>query len=161
MNQNFFGNSGRGIQTSVKETKEYYDELYAIQSLYKGSIFSMETALYINMFIPNIPMRYHLSYPVYYKKFQKNLNQIEVYYVLDEQVNIGLKQGVTAFGHGIYYYDIERSLCDILTRDIQNIVSYFELFYQYQRYPFKDVKKLSCYAEMLNLKNEISYFGLV
>lgn len=153
--------SDRSIKVSPKMNREYYDELYAVQSLYEGSIFSMETALYINMFIPVIPKKFHLSFAYYYKKNYKFRNHMEFYYVLDEKVNIGLKHGLTAYGHEIYYYDLERSLCDILSRDINNMYRYFDLFYQYQHYPYKDVKRLSCYADMLNLTEEIAYLGFI
>lgn len=139
----------------------YYDELYFIQQNFSNSIFSGETALYINMLVPNIPEKYHIACSSNYRYLCIYDFRLEFHYVLEELITLGLKRGFTPFGNPIYYYDVERSICDIIAKHNLNMPYCFDFIKQYQSYEYKNLNKLYYYADMLNISDKLSCFNFL
>lgn len=150
--------SERSIIFPTYLLRDYYKELVAVQNQYEGGIYSMESALFINQFIPSVPVKFHLSFAMKYRKNRLFRHNVDYYYVLDEYSGIGLKHEETAFGDVLYYYDLERTLIDIFCRDIFNAYRYLDLFFHYRDYPKKDMKKLKEYAYSLNVIDELPFY---
>ena len=143
------------------KSDSYDDELYFIQQNFSNSVFSGETALYINMLIPNIPTKCHITCSSNYRYINIYDFKLEFHYVLEELITLGLKRGFTSFGNPIYYYDIERSICDIMARYSLNMSYCFEFIKQYQNYEYKNLNKLYYYADVLNLSDKLSCFNFL
>lgn len=93
--------------------KFIYDEYYLFQIKHKNTIFSYNTALYFQNMTERTPFKMDIT-----TKRSTNLakykQQINLYRVNENILNLGKIQVITPFGNSVYAYNLERTVCDII-----------------------------------------------
>ena len=137
------------------------DRLSIINSSYKNSIFSHETALYLNDFPINSGKIIHLTLcgnsiiDENSKYLIDYINMIDINYCMTEHFRIGVIVSGN-FNDKIYYYDVERSICDILIRDNFSIITSLLLVNSYEKYQFKNPERLLTYARNFGIADKVN-----
>lgn len=137
------------------------DRLSEINSSYKNSIFSYETALYLNNFHTNPGNIIHLTLcnnniiNENSRSIIDYFNMIDINYCMTEHFRIGLIISGN-LNNKIYYYDVERSICDILIRDNFSIVTTLLLVNSYKKYQFKNTERLMLYARNFDIDDKVN-----
>lgn len=133
--------------------KENY---YKIQKQYPSIIFSHLSSLFLNNVIKKAPIMLTLENNYH----NKNLNKYELFYIKKEQLKIGLIIQKTSDGKYLKYYDIERTICDLIrsSKRIDNKIC---------KNIFKNhiclcnIEKLYNYALLFNIEKQVrSYLFL-
>lgn len=133
------------------------DEYLLIQYRCKKGIFSHETALYFHELSDRTPLQLMLTIPSGYNtRLLKEKGKYKFFYIKEELHTVGRIMMKTPFGHQIYVYDKERTICDCLKRKEQlDADLVIEAVKQYLRTPGVDYAKLLRYAEIFNMKDEV------
>lgn len=124
------------------------DSLYLLTLRCPQAIFSHETALFLHDLTDREPMRYALTVRNGYNPSKLTADGIKVYTVKRELHALGAMNTVTAFGHTVPVYDMERTICDII-RSRRNIdaQSFQGALKQYARRRGKNQPLLMDYAK--------------
>lgn len=93
---------------------ELNDTLFEIQFLSSKCIFSNLTSLYLHGYSNRIPLIYDVTVPRDYKGTLQQKNNVKLYYVDKDILNLGVTTVIDEFGNEIKCYDLERSICDII-----------------------------------------------
>lgn len=84
------------------------------------------------------------------------MNNIKVHYIKKENFDIGIITVKTAFGNGVKCYDMERSICDIVSErnamDKQIFVDAITGYFNSKR---KNMRNLIKYSRILGVEDEI------
>lgn len=93
--------------------KFIYDEYYLFQLKHKNIVFSHNTALYFQNMTERTPFKMDVT-----TKRNTNLtsykNQINLYRVNENILDLGKTKIITPFGNLVYAYNLERTVCDII-----------------------------------------------
>ena len=134
---------------------EYEDEYYLLQKKYNRGIFSHSTALYLLGYSDRVPLTFHMTFPAGYNNPSFKTENIEITRVGKANYDVGITHVKTPFGNEVAVYNLERSLCDILRGqgdDIQTIQSSFK---QYAVNKDKDPNRLMSYAKQLRVEPKV------
>ena len=93
---------------------ELNDRLFEIQFLSNKCIFSNLTALYFHGYSNRIPLVYDVTVPRDYSGSLQHIDNVDLYYVDKEVLNLGVTTIIDEFGNELKCYDLERSICDII-----------------------------------------------
>ena len=130
---------------------EYFLTLYRC----KKGIFSHETALYFHELTDRTPFQMMMTIPSGYNtRLLKDKEKYKFFYVVEELHSIGKITMETPYGHQVYVYDKERTICDCLKKKEQldgDLVT--EAVKRYLKTPGTDYAKLLKYAEVFNIKD--------
>lgn len=130
---------------------EYFLTLYRC----KKGIFSHETALYFHELTDRTPFQIMMTIPSGYNtRLLKDKEKYKFFYVVEELHSIGKIIMETPYGHQVYVYDKERTICDCLKKKEQldgDLVT--EAVKRYLKTPGTDYAKLIKYAEVFNIKD--------
>lgn len=130
---------------------EYFLTLYRC----KKGIFSHETALYFHELTDRTPFQIMMTIPSGYNtRLLKDKEKYKFFYVAEELHSIGKIIMETPYGHQVYVYDKERTICDCLKKKEQldgDLVT--EAVKRYLKTPGTDYAKLIKYAEVFNIKD--------
>lgn len=130
---------------------EYFLTLYRC----KKGIFSHETALYFHELTDRTPFQIMMTIPSGYNtRLLKDKEKYKFFYVVEELHSIGKITMETPYGHQVYVYDKERTICDCLKKKEQldgDLVT--EAVKRYLKTPGTDYAKLLKYAEVFNIKD--------
>jgi predicted transcriptional regulator of viral defense system len=130
---------------------EYFLTLYSC----KKGIFSHETALYFHELTDRTPFQIMMTIPSGYNtRLLKDKEKYKFFYVVEELHSIGKIIMETPYGHQVYVYDKERTICDCLKKKEQldgDLVT--EAVKRYLKTPGTDYAKLIKYAEVFNIKD--------
>lgn len=101
----------RGIYTNIDSLP---DEMFFIQAIYKNTIFSHETALYLLDLSDRTPIDFSVTVPSGYNATALKENRIKVYFINRKHLTLGLTNRKSGFGNPIRSYNMERTICDIV-----------------------------------------------
>jgi predicted transcriptional regulator of viral defense system len=90
------------------------DEMFNFQVRYKSSIYSHETALYLNDLTDRTPLSYSISVPVGYHSISLNEGGHKIFYVNRELFALGFNLMKSPHGNEIKTTNLERTICDVL-----------------------------------------------
>ena len=90
---------------------------------------------------------------------KKLIEKVKLYYVSDEQYELGLIHIKSPQGRVIRCYDVERCFCDLIKRKNKVYLEYLKYaFNEYYKVQKKDTKKLYEYAKKLNIYDKVKEF---
>lgn len=128
-------------------TASIEDEMFSFQARYKSSIYSHETALYLNDLTNRTPLSYAISVPVGYHSISLKGSGHKVFYVNRNLFDLGVISMKSPHGNEIRTTNLERTICDVLRNrnqiDIQQIN---EALKRYVKIKEKDLDLLYNYA---------------
>lgn len=134
---------------------EYFNLIYKNNC----ATYSHLTALYFNDLCERIPLEYDISVKKNYKGALGKNSKVKLYYVNDNNFELGLTTIKSPQGRIIRCYDIERCLCDLIKCKDKTYLEYLKYaFSEYYRVQKHDVKKLYEYAKKLNIYNKVKEF---
>jgi predicted transcriptional regulator of viral defense system len=131
------------------------DEFYLTQYRCKKGIFSHETALYFHDLSDRMPLQMMLTIPSGYNtRLLKEKDKYKFFYIDEKLHIIGKTTTETPYGHQIFVYDKERTICDCIKKKDQldaDIVN--EALRRYMKMPGVDYSILLEYAEIFKIKD--------
>ncbi len=134
---------------------EYFNLIYG--SNY--AIYSHLTSLYFNDLCERVPMEYDITVKQNYAGNLRKEKKVKLYYVSDEQYDLGLIQIKSPQGRIIKCYDAERCFCDLIKCKDKIYLEYLKYaFNEYYKVQKKDIKKLYEYAKKLNVYDKVKEF---
>ncbi len=103
------------ISRGVYQAKDsIQDELFSIQAIYKSSIYSHETALYLHDVTDRNPLQYSLTVPVGYHSVFLIQSGQKIFYVNRNLFDTRVITMKSAHGNPIRATGLERTICDIV-----------------------------------------------
>ncbi len=147
----------RGMYVAT-DSREDSDNLYLYQQKYSLGVVSGLSALYLHGFSIRTPGEYTFTFPQGYNNPSLKNQPIIPNYVIKKNYELGVIEMKTYYGNTVKAYDLERTLCDIVKgqgEDIQ-IVNY--AFKQYCDYPDRNIDKLMNYARQLHVDKKVSKY---
>lgn len=131
------------------------DDYLLTQYRCRKGIFSHETALYFHDLTDRTPLQFMLTIPSGYNtRLLKEKEKYKFFYIAEKIHAVGMISMETPFGHQVYVYDKERTICDCLKKKDQlNTDLVNEAVKRYFNTPGADYAKLLKYAEVFNIKD--------
>jgi predicted transcriptional regulator of viral defense system len=134
------------------------DELFSLQNRFTRIIFSHETALFLNGYSDQTPLRYTVTVP----KGYNSMNLLEICNVVQismEFYSLGVETVKTMYGQKVKTYNIERTLCDMLRNgNDRNVQIILPALKKYVTDPKRDLLRLFKYARMLHVEAKIQHY---
>ncbi len=132
------------------------DEFVILQSKSKYAIYSNTTALYLYGYSNRIPIKYDITVKSGYKGSLQKLNNVNLFYIKGELLELGATTYELDSGCIIKVYDLDRTICDIIKN--KNKID-AELFNKAIRKYFysneKNTLKLYEYAKKMSIYNKV------
>lgn len=150
--ENILSRADRGIYISKQGD---YDEYYFFQHKFKKTVFSYETALYLQGLTDKIPQLIEASVPYSYKI--NNLpNNVKLYYVKSDISDMGAIEVKTIYQNKVRAYNIERIICDFV-QNKNNIDPevYVKTIRGYASSKNSDINKLFIYAKKMGIIEKV------
>lgn len=128
----------------------FFDDYFALQSIYSKGIYSHESALLLHELTTFSPFQYYMTFPKSYHTRQLGKNKIIPTYTIEAYYELGMTEIKTWFGNNVRAYDKERTLLDMLAskHSPRSIIN--EMWENYVDDEDKDVQRLYGYAEKMN-----------
>jgi len=101
----------RGV---YRGTASLEDEMFSFQAIYKSSIYSHETALYLHDLTDRTPLSYSISVPVGYHSVSLSKSGHKVFYVNRNLFVLGVISMKSPHGNEIRTTNLERTICDVM-----------------------------------------------
>jgi predicted transcriptional regulator of viral defense system len=141
----------------------FEDEMYVLQARSKKVVFSHETALFLHDLSDRDPLDYTVTLPSGYNATRFKENGVNVYFIKDELLEIGVEYGKTIFGRNIRVYDKERTICDLIrSRNSMDVAIVNEGIKRYLIRKDKNIAKLMKYAKIFKVdKNLRNYLEVI
>lgn len=144
---------GRGIYT---EKNIIVDEFVILQSKSKNAIYSNTTALYLHGFSNRIPIKYDITVPSGYNGLLQRENNVNLFYIKKELLDLGVITYQLESGNVIRIYDLEKTICDIIKNKKKIDAELFnkairDYFYSKK----KNTLKLYEYAKKMDIYNKV------
>ncbi|MGO1528373.1 MAG: type IV toxin-antitoxin system AbiEi family antitoxin domain-containing protein [Senegalia sp. (in: firmicutes)] len=132
-----------------------YDEYYFFQHKFKRTVFSYETALYLQELTDKIPQVMEVSIPYSYKINELPKN-VKLYYVKNEITDMGAIEVKTIYQNKVRAYNIERIICDFI-QNKSNIdpETYAKTIREYASSKYSDINKLFIYAHKMGITEKV------
>ena len=143
----------RGVYT-LKDT--LIDEFVILQKKSKNAIYSNTTALFLHGFSNRIPLKYDITINSGYNgSLQKDQN-VQLFYVKKEELNIGVIDYKLKSGNIIKIYDLDKTICDIIKNKKKIDAEIFNKAIRTYFYSTKkNTLKLYEYAKEMNIYNKV------
>ena len=141
-----------------KKKDDIDDELVLISYNNEKVVFSFHTALFLLGLSDRTPNSFHISVPQGYNvgHIKKRMNNIKVHYIKKENFDIGIITVKTAFGNEVKCYDMERSICDIVSeRNAMDKQIFVDAITGYFNSKGKNMRNLIKYSRILGVEDEI------
>lgn len=147
----------RGVYTTPDSMD---DEWVFLQSRYRKGIFSGYTALYLQNMADNIPAEFHMTFPHGYnaRSIGENEYRIVPSYAIPKLYSLGVCDVKTPYGNTVRAYDRERTLCDMVRGSNIDVETVKQAMRSYVRSDGMNIRKLTEYAEELNVRPRIHRF---
>lgn len=136
-----------------------HDDMYTLMLRSENIVFSHESALFLHglsnrtPFIHTITMSSNKAVPGSIK------DECICFYIKPSWHGIGMTEKTTPFGNLVRCYDVERTICDFLRSrsrcDEETVISAIK---NYAAYGHKDLNRLSSYAELLKVSEELKRY---
>lgn len=141
-----------------KKKDDVNDEFALISYNNEKVVFSFHTALFLLELSDRSPNCFHISVPQGYnvRHIKRKINNIKVHYIKKENFDIGIITIKTALGNEVRCYDMERSICDIVSK--RNIIDkqiFVDAITRYFNNKGKNMRKLIKYSRILGVEDEI------
>ena len=144
--------SSRGLYLLADE---FEDEYLIFQKRYGRGIYSHATALYLHGYSDRVPLQLHMTFPVGYNTKSLSEENIAVTRVSKENYNLGVTSVMSPYGNEIKVYDLERSLCDVLRGQGDDIQIVQTAFKKYVSDKARDINKLIAYSKQLKVEPKV------
>ena len=144
--------SSRGIYLLADD---FEDEYLTIQKRYGRGIYSHATALYLHGYSDRVPLQFHMTFPVGYNTNSLSTENITVTRVSKENYILGITSVKSPYGSEIKAYDLERSLCDVLRGQGDDIQIVQTAFKKYVSDKARDINKLVAYSKQLRVEPKV------
>lgn len=143
----------RGIYIKKNDIVE---ELVVLQNKSKNAIYSNTTALYLYGFSDRVPIRYDITINSGYNgSLQKN-NNVNLFYVKKDLLNLGVINYRLNSGNDIIVYDLDKTICDIIKNKKKLDAEIFnKAIRNYFYSKDKNTLKLYEYAKKMNIYNKV------
>lgn len=129
------------------------DEFAIWQHTYPQGIFSGNTALYLLKKTDRIPYAMSMTFPKGYNASAAKRNGLKCKIVVADRYNLGVQEVVSPYGNKVRCYNIERTLCDIVSgNDIQTTNHAFK---EYAQSKDNDIPLLMSYAKILHVEKPV------
>ena len=138
------------------KTNDIPDDMIILQNKSKNAIYSHMTALYLYGLSNRIPIKYDITVNQGYNGTLQKENNVNLFYVKRNLLNLGLTTYMLDTGYEIKVYDLERTICDIIknkNRLDQEVVNKAIRGYFYSNN--KNVLKLYDYAKKLKIYDKV------
>jgi predicted transcriptional regulator of viral defense system len=135
------------------------DELLSLQSRYKSSIYSHETALYLHDLTDRTPLYYSISVPTGYHSISLNERGHKIFYVNRKLFDLGVILMKSPHGNEIKTTNLERTITDVLrSRNQIDVQLVNEAIKRYVRKKEKNVDLLYSYAKQFRIQKIVRNF---
>ncbi|WP_461240383.1 type IV toxin-antitoxin system AbiEi family antitoxin domain-containing protein [Paucilactobacillus sp. N302-9] len=138
---------------------EFGDDLAALQYRFSKGVFFKDTALFLHGMIDKTPEIYEMNFPMSNPHQLTDDTPLKTYRQTNRLYEIGIEKIKSPGGHTLRTYNIERTLCDILRKrdrtDAETIKQAMTFYAQHVR---KDILKLTEYAEIFKVRDEIQLY---
>lgn len=135
------------------------DEMFIFQFLYKTSVFSHETALYLHDLTDRTPLTYSVSVPSGYHSSALNISGHKVYYVNKKLLTLGVISMQSPHGNEIKVTNLERTICDVVRSRNQMDVQYMNVaLKRYMARKDKNTNLLYEYAKKFRVQKIIRQY---
>ena len=132
------------------------DALYQLWLLNRKVVFSHESALFLHGLMEREPKSIFVTVPTGYNATHLRKRGIHVSQVRPAFYSLGSCQVKTSFGHVVYAYDIDRTLCDIVKNKAAMDIQVFQYAMKaYMESKKKNLNHLMVYAKVLDLEKTI------
>jgi len=101
----------RGV---YRATGSLEDEMFSLQAIYRSSIYSHETALYLHDLTDRTPLFYSISVPVGYHSVSLRWSGHKIFYVNRNLFDLGVISMKSPHGNEIRATNLERTICDVM-----------------------------------------------
>lgn len=132
------------------------DEFYCLQKRFKKGIFSNNTALYFHELTDRTPIKIDMTFQ---SNYRLNNKQIKCHYVNEKFYEIGKIKIKSPKGLDIYIYNIERTICDILSSknkmDLQIVLDAIKM---YAKRKDKNLILLSKYSKIFKVEKILKQY---
>ena len=132
------------------------DDMVVLQNKSKNAIYSHMTTLYLYGLSNRIPIKYDITVNQGYNGTLQRDNNVNLFYIKRDLLNLGLTTYMLDSGYEIKVYDLERTICDIIknkNRLDQEVVNKVIREYFYSNN--KNVLKLYEYAKKLKIYDKV------
>ncbi len=128
----------------------FYDDYFALQSIYSKGIYSHESALLLHEYTTFSPFQYYMTFPKSYNANQVRQNNIQPIYTVTSYYELGVTKVKSWFGNTVWVYDKERTILDMLASKHASQSTIEEMWDNYLMDEDKDFNRLYEYAEKMN-----------
>lgn len=129
------------------------DEYYMLQHRYKDIVFSYNTAFHLLGLSERVPYKIDITT----KNFKKINEDLNIHYVSDDKLEIGLIEIKSPYNNPIKIYNAERCICDMLKNQNEyDIETYNKIINKYFSSKSKDIKLLDEYAKIFNVYEKLT-----
>lgn len=138
------------------KTNDIPDDMIILQNKSKNAIYSHMTALYLYGLSNRIPIKYDITVNQGYNGSLQKENNVNLFYIKKDLLNLGLTTYTLDSGYEIKVYDLERTICDIVknkNRLDQEVINKAIREYFYSNN--KNVLKLYEYAKKLRIYDKV------
>lgn len=147
----------------IKISRGYYglreyieDDYYKIISKSNNAVFSMNTALYLHNLSDRTPLKYDITVPQYYGGSLQKKENVNLYFVKKELLNLGVIEINSPFGMKVKVYDKEKTICDIIKYKKKIDIEIFsKALKNYVSSSDKNLNKLYDYAKTMNIEEKV------
>ena len=148
--------SARGVYTLPNILD---DEFVNLQNRFKKGVFSHDTALFLLGLTDRTPNKFHMTFPATYNISHAKAENVQCTQVSTKFYDLGVNKLQTPYGHWVFAYGPERTLCDIIKprykMDIQVITDAFK---KYMEWDHKNIVLLSEYAQLLKVESRVRMY---
>lgn len=135
------------------------DELYLLQLRCPKTIFSHETALFLQDMTDQEPLQYTVTVKSGYNATHLREEGVKVFSIKKELFELGMSKVKTPFGNEVSIYNPERTVCDLIRSRSQIEIQVFQdAMKQYIKRKDKNLYRLMDYAEKLRVKKLLSNY---
>ncbi|MCF0108839.1 MAG: abortive phage infection protein [Erysipelotrichaceae bacterium] len=154
------GNGFEQVAHGVYASPEAWtDHNYILSLRCPKAVFSHDEALYHYGLIDREPQRRSITIYTGYGTGRLIKDNIDVYTVKKELLDVGKTTVITDYGHEIPMYDMERTICDMVrNRSRFEIQDYSTALKSYVRRKDKDLNKLMKYAKLFHVEKIIRQY---
>jgi predicted transcriptional regulator of viral defense system len=129
------------------------DEMYSFQAIYKSSIYSHETALFLHDLTDRTPLAYSVTVPIGYHSAALLKSKHKVFYLNRALFNLGVVSMKSPHGNLVRATGLERTICDILrSRNQIDIQMVYEALKRYVNRKDKNIDLLYDYAKRFRIQ---------
>ena len=133
-----------------------HDDMYTLMLRSENIVFSHESALFLHGLSNRTPFDHTITLPSNKAVPGSIKDECVCFYIKPSWYKIGLMEKTTTFGNPVRCYDIERTICDFLrTRNRCDEETVISAIKNYAAYDKKDLNRLSVYAELFKVDEEL------